>query len=389
MAIGKAAGFTTSALQTAHPYADGSEESYDGGNGTDRFTNSDAVLLKPIKLNAVKSIMSFDEIVLVEPGEAGEAFLNSDGTINRSFFDYVIVQGSNDGGLTWSNFTNGWDSNANSIWLNAWNSAVDNEGNSTATPTAALIRNREINLLSSGKFKSGDQVLIRFRLHADVGAHGWGWSVDNLKIQEPIIPVDLDKDGVDDSIDKCLGTAAGAKVDANGCSEVQKCAFNVPFLFKQSEQVLSATSEYPGVTFIWLRNGNVIPGQNQSTLTVSEPGTYTVKAQVNAVCATGVSNAITIVILSNEPSALGEGVTLSPNPTNGRLRVQANLARDERSVMLRVLDMQGKVMLRPETIPVQGQLDYMLDLSEQAVGSYFIELRTEKRVINRRVILVK
>jgi hypothetical protein len=57
--------------------------------------------------------------------------------------------------------------------------------------------------------------------------------------------------------------------------------------------------------------------------------------------------------------------------------------------MLRVLDMQGKVMLRPETIPVQGQLDYMLDLSEQASGSYFIELRTEKRVINRRVILVK
>jgi hypothetical protein len=133
----------------------------------------------------------------------------------------------------------------------------------------------------------------------------------------------------------------------------------------------------------------VIPGQSSSTLTTTEPGVYTVKAQVNAVCATGESNAITIIILSNEPSALGAGVTLSPNPTTGRLRVQASLASDERSVMLRVLDMQGKVMLRPETIPVQGQLDYMLDLSEQAVGSYFIELRTEKRVINRRVILVK
>jgi hypothetical protein len=389
MSIGRAAGFSTSALQTAHPYADGSEESYDGGNGTDRFTNSDAVLLKPIKLNANKSIMSFDEIVLVEPGDRGEPFLNSNGTINRSFFDYVIVQGSNDGGLTWSNFLDGWDSNASSIWSNAWNSAVDNEGNSTATPTAALIRSREINLFSSGKFKSGDQVLIRFRLHADVGAHGWGWSVDNLKIQEPIIPVDLDKDGVDDSIDKCLGTAPGDKVDANGCSEVQKCAFNVPFLFKQSEQVLAVTSEYPGVTFIWYRNGNVIPGINSSTLTTTEPGVYTVKAQVTAVCATGLSNAITIVILSNEPSALGAGVTLSPNPTNGRMRVQASLAPDESSVMLLVLDMQGKVMLRPESIPVQGQLDYMLDLSEQASGSYVIELRTEKRVINRRVILVK
>jgi hypothetical protein len=38
-------------------------------------------------------------------------------------------------------------------------------------------------MLASGKFKPGDQVIIRFRLHADVGAHGWGWWIDNLNIQ--------------------------------------------------------------------------------------------------------------------------------------------------------------------------------------------------------------
>lgn len=385
-----AAGFPTSALQTAHPYADGTEESYDGGNGTDKFTNSDAVLLKPIKLNTTKSIMSFDEIVLVEPGEKGEPFLNANGTVNRSFFDYVIVQGSNDGGLTWSNFLDGWDSNTNTIWLNAWNSSVDADGNSTAIPTAALIKNRQINLFASGKFKAGDVVLIRFRLHADVGAHGWGWSVDNLKIQEPIIPVDLDKDGVDDSEDQCLGTAPGAKVDAKGCSEAQKCVvFNPPFLFRQSEQVLAVTSEYPGVTFIWLRNGIQIPGQSSATLTTTEPGTYTVKVQVNTVCQTRESNAITIIILANEPSVLAAGVTLSPNPTNGRVRIQANLTSEERSVVIRVLDMQGKSIIQPASLQVQGVLDHTLDLSEQAAGSYLIELRTENRLLNRRVILLK
>mgnify|MGYP001593191421 FL=1 len=40
-------------------------------------------------------------------------------------------------------------------------------------------------MLASGKFNVNDQVIIRFRLHADVGAHGWGWAVDNLKIQAP------------------------------------------------------------------------------------------------------------------------------------------------------------------------------------------------------------
>jgi hypothetical protein len=45
------------------------------------------------------------------------------------------------------------------------------------------MKKREIDMLASGKFKPGDQVIIRFRLHADVGAHGWGWWIDNLNIQ--------------------------------------------------------------------------------------------------------------------------------------------------------------------------------------------------------------
>jgi hypothetical protein len=51
--------------------------------------------------------------------------------------------------------------------------------------------------------------------------------------------------------------------------------------------------------------------------------------------------------------------------------------------------MQGKAVSRSEATPVDGQIDHTLDLSEQAAGSFFFELRTEKRVINRRVILLK
>ncbi len=181
----QAAGFSSGALHSVHPYADGIEESYDGLGGTDKYTNSDAILLKPIKISADNSKITFDEIVLVEPGETGAAFLNADGTVNRSFFDYVIVQGSNDQGKTWYNFANGWDSNLNSAWLSKWNSASDTDGNSTATATSTLVKSHEIDMLASGKFSVNDQVIIRFRLHADVGAHGWGWAVDNLKIQAP------------------------------------------------------------------------------------------------------------------------------------------------------------------------------------------------------------
>ncbi len=179
------AGFVSVAMHSAHPYSDGTEESYDGEGGSDKFTNSDAILLKPITISADNPKITFDEIVLVEPGETGESFLNSDGTVNRSFFDYVIVQGSKDQGKTWYNFSNGWDSNLNSTWLSKYNSSADAEGNSTASASSSLVKSHEIDMLASGNFSLNDQVVIRFRLHADVGAHGWGWAVDNLKIQAP------------------------------------------------------------------------------------------------------------------------------------------------------------------------------------------------------------
>ena len=176
-------GFSSPSLSSDHPYADGIEESYDGGGGSDKFTNNDAVLLKPIIIRSDTAKIYFDEVALVEPGDQGEAFLNVDGTVNRNFFDYVIVQGSNDLGKTWANFTNGWDANSFSIWQNAWNSKTDKEGNSITLGSPSLLKKREIDMLASGKFKAGDQVIIRFRLHADVGAHGWGWWIDNLNIQ--------------------------------------------------------------------------------------------------------------------------------------------------------------------------------------------------------------
>lgn len=182
-AFSQPTGFSSPSLSSDHPYADGLEESYDGGGGSDKFTNNDAVLLKPIIIRSDTAKIYFDEVALVEPGDQGEAFLNVDGTVNRNFFDYVIVQGSNDLGKTWANFTNGWDANSFSIWQNAWNSKTDKEGNSIALGSPSLLKKREIDMLASGKFKPGDQVIIRFRLHADVGAHGWGWWIDNLNIQ--------------------------------------------------------------------------------------------------------------------------------------------------------------------------------------------------------------
>lgn len=279
-------GFSSVGLHSNHPYADGIEESYDGAGGSDMFTNNDAVLLKPITIRSDTAKMTFDEVVLVEPGDAGESFLNIDGTVNRSFFDYVTVQGSSDGGKTWFNFINGWDSNTYSTWLNAWNSGTDSQGNSTGIGTSALVKKREIDLLASGKFKGGDQVLIRFRLHADVGAHGWGWAIDNLNIQGAAAPV------------------------------VQ-------------------------------------------------------------------------TVLAMEPNEVLKDLRISPNPTNGKVKVEWPIHGGESELNLSLSDLTGRTIYS-KRFNLEGTLfSHELNVEGMAVGNYMIQVQVGDKFVNRRIVLIK
>ncbi len=166
--ISTATGFDSPALNSAHPYVSPDMD--------DTEFNFSTILRYPIVLNT-KGKMTFDEIALVEPGEAGTKF----GDLN--FWDYVIVEGSADGGKTWKPFADGYDSNAQKSWLTLWNSSISGN-NSTATPTKDLFIKHEINMLANGNFKVGDVVLVRFRLFSDPYSHGWGWIIDNLAIQD-------------------------------------------------------------------------------------------------------------------------------------------------------------------------------------------------------------
>lgn len=163
-------GFASRGLNSAHPYPSPDADNME--------FNHTAILRNPILLKT-GGIMSFDEIVLVEPADSGVAFGDEE------FWDYVIVEGSKDGGQTWLPLLDGYDSNANISWLNLYNSSVSGN-NSTAVPTKDHFVRRELLLTGNGKFAPGDVILIRFRLFSDPYAHGWGWIIDNLSIQEVI-----------------------------------------------------------------------------------------------------------------------------------------------------------------------------------------------------------
>ena len=61
-----------------------------------------------------------------------------------------------------------------------------NDQVSTTAGVPEWFINRQINLVENGNFNAGDTILIRFRLYSDPYAHGWGWTIDNLRIQAPV-----------------------------------------------------------------------------------------------------------------------------------------------------------------------------------------------------------
>ena len=169
--ISKPDGFSKFGLNTKHPYESPEAE--------DKSIEYTALLRHPVKLNESGLLINFNEIVLVEPGETGSLFGSVD------FYDYVILEGSKDFGKKWFSLADGYDSRYSAVWDSAYNSSVI-EGNSTFVPTESMLRKHTIYIRPSDAVPAGDSLLIRFRLYSDPFANGWGWVIEDLKIN-PLI----------------------------------------------------------------------------------------------------------------------------------------------------------------------------------------------------------
>ena len=145
--------FPTSSLNTEHPYPDDTE--------------AIAALRTPVLVAQQQALIQYDEIVIVEPGEAGSTFGEA------AFRDYVVVEGSRDGGTTWLPVAPGYDAREDAEWL----ALHDNVG----LPTPQHLRPRTLDLHAT--FNPGELVYLRFRFFADITGNNWGWLIDNLMIQ--------------------------------------------------------------------------------------------------------------------------------------------------------------------------------------------------------------
>jgi hypothetical protein len=168
-AVSSISGFDSPTLGSPHPYGN-------NGNRLDYY----AYLRQQILVGA-GTTLSFDEVVLVEPGEDGSAYGKTD------FYDYVAVEASIDQGATWFALAPGWDSTDKAEWETAYNQLIGDDAVSTALGNSTLLRRRTISLDAPAAVNPGDVILVRFHLYSDPNAVGWGWAIDNLIIQPGLL----------------------------------------------------------------------------------------------------------------------------------------------------------------------------------------------------------
>ena len=167
-------GFSSGILHTSSPYPVSALENEN--------CNLIAQLLYPIVLKE-NGEMTFDEVVLVEPGEALSSYTD------RLFWDYVIVEASKDDGSNWLPLTNGYDSGSDDLWYSEFTSGLKNNVSATNASENMFLK-QSINLTEHPELNAGDTILIRFRLASDKSVNGWGWAIDNLEIQKSFAATD-------------------------------------------------------------------------------------------------------------------------------------------------------------------------------------------------------
>lgn len=146
-------GFRNHGFHTKHPY--------------DHNKEYISQLIYPIIVAETRAEITYEDIALVEGASEGAVFGED------AFNDYVVVEGTKDG-LNWKPLKDGYNSASSDAWKEAYLTS------GKADPS--LFMAQQIDLHTT--FEAGDTIFVRFRMHTNATNNGYGWVIDNLRIQD-------------------------------------------------------------------------------------------------------------------------------------------------------------------------------------------------------------
>ncbi|MBI5858808.1 MAG: immunoglobulin domain-containing protein [Sphingobacteriales bacterium] len=173
----------------------------------------------------------------------------------------------------------------------------------------------------------------------------------------------------------CTGSPTTFTYTVNPLPSVSIISDIPPPLLPGQVMTLTAVVAPPGGTFVWYKDGIVIPGATSNTLTgitVNDLGTYTVTY-------TDPNGCVNTSAGFNVYAKLSPGLFIHPNPNNGHFRVTFYNTMNE-EVEITVFDSNGKLAARRKAM--SGTSSYAgieIELNTgKTIGYYIVEVRNSK-----------
>ncbi len=228
-----------------------------------------------------------------------------------------------------------------------------------------------VSVLGNDTICSGDSVLLK-AWSADAIAYNW-YASDELIA------------GANDSLFNVHSTNLykAEVLNAHGCN-----AFSETVLIVQQPPLPPVNFTVNGNTLItflsdyhfqWILNGEDILGATNSTYSITQQGSYSLRACDDFGCCR-ISDALLLTPVSVSSMNELNGVVVYPNPASSVLNI--GMTGTKGSVNIELFDLTGRVVLSTSI----GH-SVALDLSNLMNGTYILRLTAEQGMMNQRIVI--
>lgn len=135
-----------------------------------------------------------------------------------------------------------------------------------------------------------------------------------------------------------------------------------------------------GTNPTWYVGGVMIPNANQTTVSPTKSGVYTVKSTDENGCETFSDN-FSLIITAVEEEIISETIAkIFPNPATDKIRVEYSSPNPTKSVQAEIINTFGIVLTSKNLVKQNGIYTTEIDVSKQNQGKFFVRIITDNGV---------
>ena len=174
--------------------------------------------------------------------------------------------------------------------------------------------------------------------------------------------------------------------DSNSCSSSDSVLISVNPLpstpiITQNGNILSTGV---ATTYQWFLNGSPIAGATGQSHTATVSGLYSVEITNSNACS-AISSSLNVTLTNIFETTNNIEAIIYPNPNNGVFTLEINVAETQ-DIEIKIINVIGQEIFFDKLTQVNGSYKTEINQLNSSSGIYFLQIKTDKQLITRKII---